>query len=218
VVKIGVFDSGVGGKSVANAIERALPDDEVVYVDDAKNVPYGTKTPDELFKLVMPLLNMLSKQGCDAIVIACNTVSTTIIDKLRAEFTIPLVAMEPMVKPASKITKSKTVAICATPTTLASSRYKWLKKEFAQGITVLEPDCSDWSYLIEANQVNKSHIEKQINKVCEQGADVIVLGCTHYHWIEDIITEVANGRATILQPEQAVISQVSRVLGVDSRH
>jgi len=211
-MKIGVFDSGKGGRSVAKAIEQALPGREVIFVDDHEHLPYGTKSPEELLGYVLPILKNLIDQGCKVIVIACNTVTTTLITQLREKLTVPLVGIEPMVKPAAAMSKSKIIAVCATPTTLASQRYHWLKQEFAQGVQVLEPDCSDWTSMIEANQVDRDRIHRRINAVCGLGADVIVLGCTHYHWIEDLINEIANGRATIIQPEPAVVEQLKRVM------
>jgi glutamate racemase len=210
-MKIGVFDSGIGGLSVANAIEQALPEHDVIFVNDHENVPYGTKSPEELFQLVLPILKDLAAIT-DVIVVACNTVSTTLIEQLREQIDKPLIAMEPMVKPAAENTESGIIAICATPTTLASQRYAWLKTEYAQGITVLEPDCSDWSYMIETNQVDRQKIHDRIDEVCRHGADIIVLGCTHYHWIEDLIKEVVAGRALVLQPELPVIEQLKRVI------
>lgn len=212
MVKVGVFDSGVGGEGVAQAIQQALPDIQVFYTDDHEHIPYGTKSPDEIKGYVIPILEALVSEGCKAVVIACNTVTTTLIEDLRTQISVPLIGMEPMVKPASELTKTGKIAVCATPTTLASPRYAWLKETYAKNVEVFEPDCSDWTQLIETKQINKQHIHDQINSVCEQGADVIVLGCTHYHWIEDIITEEAKGRATIIQPEQAVILQLSKVL------
>ena len=211
-VKIGVFDSGIGGKSVAQAIEKALPDAEVIFKNDSKHLPYGTKPPEELLGYVVPILQSLVDEGCQVIVIACNTVSTTLIGPLREKLSVPLIALEPMVKPAAEMTKSKIIAVCATPTTLASERYKWLKDTYAQGVQVIEPDCSDWTVMIESNQVDRQHIHDRIDAACDAGADVIVLGCTHYHWIEGIIREEAAGRATIIQPEGPVIEQLKRVL------
>jgi glutamate racemase len=208
---VGVFDSGVGGQSVANAIKNALPNIKIIVREDKEHLPYGTKTPAELLNLVEPILKDLSEQ-CDIIVVACNTVSTTIINDLRRKINVPLIAMEPMVKPAALVTKSGVIAVCATPTTLASKRYKWLKSKFAKGIKVVEPDCSDWSQMIENNQIDRGHIKERIEKSLEQGTDVIVLGCTHYHWIEQEIKQIANGRAKVLQPEQPVIDQLKRVL------
>lgn len=211
-MKIGVFDSGVGGQSVANAIQKALPDHEILYVEDHKNIPYGTKTPEQIHGFILPILEGLVEQGCSVIVIACNTVTTTLIEDLRKVIAVPLIGMEPMVKPAAEQSKTGTIAICATPTTLASKRYNWLKDTYAQGVEVIEPDCSDWTQLIENNAIDRTHVEKQIDSACEGGADIIVLGCTHYHWIEDIIRDVARGRAVVLQPEQPVIEQLKKVL------
>ncbi len=208
---IGVFDSGVGGLSVVRAIEKAMPEHKVLFVNDTKNVPYGTKSPDELMKLVLPILRDMQQQ-CNVIVVACNTVTTTLAPELRKALDVPLVGMEPMVKPAAEHTTSKTVAIFATPTTLASARYQWLKTTYAAGVRVLQPDCSDWSSMIENSEIDRHTIEKVTEDVCQAGADVIVLGCTHYHWIEDIITKKATGRAIVLQPEQPVISQLRQVL------
>lgn len=212
-MKIGVFDSGVGGKSVVSAIQRALPELEIVLAEDKKNLPYGTKSPDELHELVMPILQNLTAQGCRSIVIACNTVTTTIIERLRTELPAPLIGMEPMIKPAAELTESNVIAVCATPTTLASPRYAWLKTTYAKNIKVLEPDCSDWAQMIETEAVDHIKIAERINKACEQGADVIVLGCTHYHWIEEDIRKIADvHRAEVIQPEQAVVAKLKRVL------
>lgn len=212
-MKIGVFDSGVGGQAFVNAIKSALPETEVLLAEDKKNLPYGTKTPEQLIQLVTPILNALSIQGCDVVVVACNTVSTNIIGQLREKLTLPLIAVEPMVKPAAELTKSKVIAVCATPATLKSKRYAELKNQFAAGVKVLEPDCSDWALMIEDDEIDHEKIEKNITEVCEKGADVIVLGCTHYHWIEEEVKQIAESyKATVIQPEQAVINQLKRVL------
>ncbi|MEI6581708.1 MAG: glutamate racemase [bacterium] len=211
-MKIGVFDSGLGGLSVANAITAALPNEQVVYREDHQHLPYGTKTPDELLGLVLPILQSMVDEGCEVIVIACNTVTTTIIGKLRQKVVVPLVGIEPMVKPAAQYTKSGVIAVCATPTTLASARYKQLKQEFAADIQVLEPDCSDWSTMIENNEINHHKIDEQIESVFQKGADVVVLACTHYHWIQHSIDTIAGGRAIVIQPETAIVAQLKRVI------
>src|SRR5690349_14249396 len=110
-IKIGVFDSGVGGLSVAKAIQKELPDYKVIFKDDAQNVPYGTKSIEEIHQLTKPILEELVSDGCKAIVVACNTVTTNLIKRLREEVDIPLVGMEPMVKPAALATKSKVIAV-----------------------------------------------------------------------------------------------------------
>lgn len=211
-MKIGVFDSGIGGLSVARAIELVTPEHEVVFMNDTQNVPYGTKTPEVLYLLVEPILQSLVDQGCAVIVIACNTVSTTLIERLRDRFAIPLIALEPMVKPAAERTKINVIAVCATPTTLASPRYAWLKQTYAPTCNVIEPDCSDWAELIEQSALDEAKIREDIEPALAAGADVIVLGCTHYHWIEKEIEQIVGHRATILQPEQAVVAQLAQVL------
>ena len=212
-MKIGVFDSGIGGLSVAKAIERALPGHSVVFRHDSpEHFPYATKSPDELFGYVVPVVRSLVDDGCQVVVIACNTVTTTLISRLREHFSVPLVAVEPMIKPAAKMTKTGVIAVCATPTTLASPRYTKLKQLHAQGLTVLEPDCSDWSVLIEHNAINRARLEEVIEPVLRAGADVLVLGCTHYHWIEHEIQALSRDRARVIQPEEAIVAELRRVI------
>jgi glutamate racemase len=211
-VKIGVFDSGVGGLSIVRSIQKGLPDLEITYKDDKKHVPYGTRSVEEIHNFVRPIFQEFINEGCQVIVVACNTVTTNLIEQLRQEFTVPLIGIEPMVKPAATATKTRVIAVCATPRTLASDRYGWLKQQYATSIKVLEPDCSDWASMIEANTLDREKIAKTIEGVIAENADQIVLGCTHYHWIEQIITDMAQGRAEIIQPEQALVKQLKRVL------
>jgi glutamate racemase len=211
-VKIGVFDSGVGGLSVVKAIQKELPDLEIVYKDDKQHVPYGTRSIDEIHNLIRPIFQEFVDEGCRIIVVACNTVTTNLISQLRKEFSVPMVGMEPMVKPAAEATKTGVIAVCATPRTLSSERYAWLKKEYAKDVKVLEPDCGDWALMIESDNLNREKIAKNIEKVIELSADEIVLGCTHYHWIEQLIKEIAAGRAAVIQPEKPVIEQLKRVI------
>lgn len=210
-MKIGVFDSGIGGRSVANAIEKAFPQDEVLYMQDQENVPYGTKSPDVLFALVLPILEELVRAGCDVIVVACNTVTTTIIGRLRDVIDVSLVGIEPMVKPAVEKSKSKVITVCATPTTMQSERYQYLKQTYAADVTILEPDCSRWSEMIEHNTLERAVIHDVVEESIQRGADVLVMGCTHYHWIADEIAQIAHGRALVLQPEQSVINRLKQV-------
>jgi len=211
-VKIGVFDSGVGGLSVVNAIKKAIPDLEIVYKEDKEHVPYGTRNINEIYGFVKPIFQSFVDDGCQVIVVACNTVTTNLISRLREEFDVPMVGMEPMVKPAAAASKSKIIAVCATPRTLESERYQWLKDQFARGVEAIEPDCSDWAYMVETNRVDREKIAKIVEDSIRAGADQIVLGCTHYHWIEELIKELANGRAEVIQPEIAVIEQLKRII------
>lgn len=211
-MKIGVFDSGIGGLSVVRALEQAFPEYEIIFKNDHEHVPYGTRQPEEILGFVVPIFQQLADAGCQAIVVACNTVSTTLIEELRKKFRLPLIAMEPMVKPAAALTKRGVIAVCATPATLASERYGWLKAAYAPGVKVLEPDCSDWAVMIEHDTLDEQKVAERIGSVLDQGADVIVLGCTHYHWIEDKIQTLAAGRARVIQPEKAIVKRVQAVL------
>ena len=211
-MKIGVFDSGVGGLSMANAIKIAFPQYEVIVREDRENLPYGTKTPEQLVNIVTPILEQMVEDGCDVIVIACNTVTTNIIGRLREAVSVPLVGLEPMVKPAANITKSKSIAVFATPATLASERYKYLKQNYCKNIAIFEPDCSDWASMIEGDRLQINKITKNVSDALQKQADVIVLGCTHYHWIEELISSIAGKKARVLQPEQAVVSRLRSVI------
>lgn len=211
-MKIGVFDSGVGGKSVADALSNALADHEVIFINDSENMPYGDKTDEELERLVTPKIQLLIDKGCQIIVVACNTVSCTIFPKIRSKFTVEIVGIVPMVKPACNLTKSGKIAVCATPRTLSSLRYAELKNEFASKVEVFEPDCSNWARMIESSQVNYKQIRETIDSVCRDGADVVVLGCTHYHWIREEILKYTKGRAQVIQPESAIVDRVKTLI------
>lgn len=209
---IGVFDSGLGGLSVSNSVKTAFPNVEVKFVNDREHVPYGKKGKQELLKLALPLLKKMEQDGCNVIVIACNTLTTTVIKELRENIDVPLVAVEPMVKPAAVLTKNKTIAVCATPATLSSKRYSDLKQEYAKGIKVIEPDCSNWAELIEKSKLDQNQIKETVEYILAKNADVIVLGCTHYHWIEEDIQKLAGDKAVILQPEEAIIRRLKQTL------
>lgn len=211
-MKIGVFDSGIGGLSVVKKIENLLPEHTVIFKNDARHMPYGTREINEIYGFIKPIMQEFIDDGCRVIVIACNTVTTNLISRLRSEYDIPFVGLEPMVKPAAHLTKTGVIAVCATPRTLQSERYKYLKDTYAPNIKVLEPDCSDWAEMIETDSLDQEKLVKTIEEVCGAGSDVIVLGCTHYHWIEEIINQGVKGRAVVLQPEDAVLTQLTKVL------
>ncbi|HEX5447974.1 MAG TPA: aspartate/glutamate racemase family protein [Candidatus Saccharimonadales bacterium] len=211
-IRIGVFDSGVGAQHVVNSINHELPEVGIVYKDDKRHVPYGSRGIEEIHSFVKPIFQEFIDEGCQVIVVACNTVTTNLISELREEFHVPMVGMEPAVKPAAAATKSGVIAVCATPRTLSSVRYAWLKKEYATDIEVIEPDCADWALMIENNRVEREKVAKTIEECITAGADQIVLGCTHYHWIEALIKEVAAGRAVVIQPEGPVIKRLKTVL------
>jgi len=212
-MKLGVFDSGIGGEAVAAALRIAFPDATIITVNDHKNVPYGSKTPEEIIQLTDVAIRPLRADGCDIIVLACNTATAVAIETLRKRYPEQLfIGIEPMIKTAASFTKTETIAVCATPATLISERYKELCEKYGSHLTILEPDCNNWAYMIENNEINREAIETTINELCEKGADVIVLGCTHYHWIKDLISKIADGRAQIIEPSEAIGRRVKALL------
>jgi len=210
---LGVFDSGIGGKAVAESLSVAYPEATIQLVNDRKNVPYGSKTDEEIITLTDAAIQPLLQNACDCIILACNTASAAAIEILRARYPDQkFIGLEPMIKPAAALTKTGVIAVFATTATLASQRYLRLVDTYAKDIRIIEPDCSQWAYMIEHSQINRSSIEAIVRNCCQEGADVIVLACTHYHWIKDLITEIAAGRAVILEPSEAIARRVRAVL------
>lgn len=212
-MKLGIFDSGIGGEAVAIALQKTFPEAEIIALSDHKNVPYGDKTRAEVIRLTDLGIQPLMQKQCDIIIIACNTITTIAIEILRTRYPQQkFIGIEPMIKQAASLTKTHTIGVCATPATLASDRYATLVRQFGADLTIIEPDCSQWAYWIENNQLNRLHIAATVNRLCEQGVDVIVLGCTHYHWIKDLITELAAGRARVIEPSEAIARRVLQLV------
>lgn len=212
-MKIGVFDSGIGGEAVAAKLKQLLPDSNIKFVNDHDHMPYGNRTKKDIIKLTNLAIQPLLKDECEAIVIACNTATTVALPRLRLIYPdINFIGIEPMVKPAARITKSKHIAICATPRTLSSLRYGELKKQWLNDIEIIEPDCSDWAELIEKGRSNLIDVEELVKYLKRSSTDVIVLGCTHYHWLKDRF-EIASGpQITILEPSDAIAERIKNIL------
>jgi len=212
-MKLGVFDSGIGGEALAQALRKTFPNAEILTANDRANLPYGDKPPERIIALTETAIRPLLAAACDVIVIACNTATAVAIDTLRQNHPAQkFIGIEPMIKTAATLTKTKTIAVCATPATLASARYKRLVRDFAAGLELIEPPCADWPRLIEDDAINRAHIQKTIDSVCERGADVIVLGCTHFHWIKELIEELARDRACVIEPTEAIGRRVKSLL------
>jgi glutamate racemase len=211
-MRIGVFDSGIGGKAIAQSIKHEFSDAEIEYVDDATHLPYGNREGDEIIFLTDAAIQPLLKCKCDVIVLACNTATAAAIETLRKRYPDQyFIGLEPMVKTASSMSITKTIAICATPFTLASNRYQNLKNKYAVGVTVFEPDCSEWASMIEEDNINYNKIARIVESVCDDGADIIVLACTHYHWIKKEIQSLAKNEATVIDPSDAIIRRIRQI-------
>lgn len=214
---IGIFDSGVGGLGIFEQIAKALPHEDIVYLGDTKNFPYGKKTVEELHQLTENNLNFLiSKHNIKMAVVACNTATTTSLEYLRGKFTIPLVGAVPVVKPACQLTKSKKVVILATQATVDSAYHKNLVSKFGVGVDVTSVGCPELVRLVEAGQLDTdetlSWLKKYLNVAIEKNADVIGLGCTHFPFLIPQIRSLVGGDVVILDSNEPVAKQAIRVL------
>lgn len=211
-MKIGVFDSGIGGESVAQTLRRYFPDASIILADDRKNAPYGSKDQQEIISLVIEAVKPLLDARCDIIVIACNTATTSAMPSLKQQYPDRnFIGIEPMIEAAAEQSKTGKICVCATPATLKSRRYRELKDSHGKDAVFIEPDCHDWAQMIEDNDVNEHIVNERLQFALNNGADVIVLGCTHYHWIKDLIEKIARGRATIIEPSDHVAMQIKQL-------
>lgn len=211
-MNIGVFDSGIGGEAVANSLRNYFPEAKITVVNDRENLPYGDKTSHQIRLLtdaaIQPLL------GSDVIVIACNSATTAAIEFLRGKYiNQKFIGIEPMIKPALNLTKTRIIGVCATPATLGSNSYRMLKDKYARNYQVVEPDCSNWAQMIENNDLNNSEVITVLDEMLANQVDVIVLGCTHYHWIKELIVEYVGPDIQVLEPSEAIGRRVSSLLG-----
>ncbi len=212
-MRIGVFDSGIGGQAVARDLQKAFPAAEMLIVDDHEHVPYGTRDSEEILELTVAAIQPLLNKKCDVIVIACNTATSVAIETLRKTYPAQkFIGLEPMVKPAPAQSKSGVIAVYATPATLKSERYNHAKQLYAKNVKIVEPDCSDWATLIEDNKIDRSHIAAVAKQCIDASADVVILGCTHYHWIKEEIKQALNGKAIVLEPTDAIVARVRELL------
>ncbi len=213
---IGIFDSGLGGLSVFSEIQKLLPKENIIYYADSKNSPYGEKTEQEIYLLSKYITEFLIHKECKAIVIACNTATSAAINKLRQEFPIPFIGMEPAVKPAAENTKTGKVGILATEGTLNGGHYKTTSQKFAQHIeTIIQPGYG-LVELIENGQHESEKglelIQKYITPMLKANVDHIVLGCTHYPFYQKTIQKIVPSHVKIMNPAPAVANRLQQVL------
>ena len=213
---IGVFDSGVGGLSILKAIRKQLPNENLLYIADSANAPYGDREPAFISKRALEIADFLYQANAKAIVVACNTATVVAIDALRANFTIPIVAVEPAIKPAAAVTRSGVVAVLATSRTLASSSVARLCERHGDGIKLMLQPCPGLVEQIERGQLESMQtqalLESYLHPVLSAGADTIVLGCTHYPFLEPQIRAIAGNSVTILDSAEAVARQLQRII------
>ena len=210
---IGIFDSGVGGLSIYKEIVRELPLESTIYIADSKNIPYGTKTPKEIHKLARKLVQFLLKKNVKLIVVACNTITVSSLDKLRREFPqIPIVGTVPVIKTASKSSKDKKIGILSTVRTAESQYQKNLIKKFARGNKVLNIGTDKLVPLIESGRNVDLVLKEELKPFINSQVDVLALGCTHFPLIKNKIQGILGSKVLILDSGPAIARQVRRVL------
>jgi glutamate racemase len=214
---VGMFDSGVGGLSVALAIRRLMPDLDLIYVGDARNVPYGGHEQTFIRDRARSIADFLVIRNVSAIVIACNTATAAAASDLRCALSIPVVGMEPAVKPAAAATRSGIVGVLATAGTLASARFAGLLDRFGEGVTVLTEPCPDLVTLVEQGVLEGPETEQRVSAhvghLIEAGADTLILGCTHFPFLRGVIERQAGPGVSVIDTGPAVARQLFRVLG-----
>ena len=213
---IGVFDSGVGGLSVLQHIRSLLPQERLIYVADSGHVPYGDKSTAYIEHRSHRIADFLVSRGADAIVIACNTATAAAAASLRNRFSIPIVGMEPAVKPAVAATRSGVVGVLATIGTLESARFAALLEKYAGSVQIVTQGCPGLVEQVEKGELHSIETRHLVERYCapllEKGADTLILGCTHYPYLAALIREVAGGNIALIDTGAAVARQLQRRL------
>jgi glutamate racemase len=215
---IGVFDSGLGGLSVLAALIDALPHADFSYFADTAHVPYGNKSEEQIQYRVLTIGEQLANRGCDLLVVACNTATATAVQALRAAHPgIPVVGIEPGIKPAAKETQSGRIAVLTTEATANSQRLKRLIREHASHVEVFVEPCPGWATHVEMLQLDDpvlaTNVRARIEPLLDQGVDRIVLGCTHYSFLAPLFQEIIGTRAKVVDVADAVARQTRRLAG-----
>lgn len=214
---IGVLDSGIGGLTVHSCIKALLPRERLIYVADTAYCPYGTKPVEVIRNRSVLIVHFLLEQGCKIIVVACNTATAAAIDTLRTTFTqVPVVGMEPAVKPAVLHTKSGVVGVLATRGTFSGSLYNATLAAFGKQVRVLEQEGEGWVQAVERGAFDTPKTEAMVRKTIEpmlaEGADHLVLGCTHYPFLVPVIRRIAGPGVEIVNPAPAIAQRVQYLL------
>lgn len=213
---IGVMDSGVGGLSVLHDIRAVLPSEDLLYVADSGYAPYGERSEAFIEERVTTILQYLLEQHAKAVVVACNTATGVAIDALRARFRIPIVAIEPALKPAAGMTRSGAVGVLATHRTLESDKFARLRARHAAGIDVVEQPCPGLAEQVEKGDFDgpatRTLVERYVRPLVDRGVDTLVLGCTHYPFLKPVIRAVAGPAVAIVDPGDAIARELRRQL------
>ena len=212
---IGIFDSGVGGLSVLNEIRRLIPEESLLYFADTKNLPYGNKSESFLRARSLEISRFLYDQGAKILVIACNTATAAGVESVRENLNIPVIAVEPPIKPAVALSSSGIIGVLATELTLASQRFRTLIDRYAKDLKVIERSSNDLVPLVEncnwSDILGRTIIGKVVDEFVSQGVDAIVLGSTHFSFLKDIIIELSNGKLIPVGSAEATAQQALKI-------
>lgn len=213
---IGVFDSGLGGLSVLSHLKKHLRHESFIYVADSANAPYGDKSEDFIQQRCLSISKFLSKNKITAIVVACNTATAAAVELIRDNLDIPVVAIEPALKPASFQTKTGKVGVLATASTLNSSQYKNLLNKFSNHVDYYEQAAHGLVEQVESGQLNnlktQALLEQYLNPMLKTGIDCVVLGCTHYPFLLPAIKKIVGENVCVIDTGAAIAEQLSNVL------
>jgi glutamate racemase len=213
---IGVFDSGVGGISVLQHIHALLPHEQLLYVADSRYAPYGSKTPQEIQSRCFEIADFLITKGAKAIVVACNTATAAAIDMMREKYTLPIIGMEPAVKPAAEASKNGVIGVLATVGTLKSAQFAGLLESYGRNVKVVTQGCIGLVECIECGELSSDNTLDLLKKYCQplldEGADTIVLGCTHYPFVKSLISQIVGDGVILIDTGAAVANHLQKRL------
>ena len=217
---IGIFDSGSGGLSVLREILKILPKERFLYYADTAFCPYGEKTPEFIQSRGRAITDYLLGEGADIIVVACNTATAAAISTLRKEYAVKFIGMEPAVKPAALSSESGVIGVLATAGTLKGSKYLTTKGLYEDNVKIVEHVGKGFVELVENGELDGCKtmrvVRKSLQPLLDEGADRIVLGCTHYPFLRDVIQKIAGPSVQVIDPAPAVARHLLDVMKEES--
>ena len=213
---IGVFDSGVGGISVLKHIHTLLPNEDLIYVADSKFAPYGNKTPEFILERALWIADFLIAKGAKSLVVACNTATAAAVDLLRQTYHLPIIGMEPAVKPAAAASKTGVIGVLATSGTLKSAQFAALLEHYGQQVEVVTQACHGLVECVERGELDSTATQdllaSYVQPLIAAGADTIVLGCTHYPFVRTLIENLVGDDVVLIDTGAAVAKELKRRL------
>ena len=212
---IGVFDSGVGGISVLGELERLLPHEDFLYYGDTAHAPYGTKPEEEVMGYIRGVMDYLLQRDVKAVVIACNTATSVAAARLREEMSLPIIGMEPALKPAAQLRKNGQILVLATPMTLRLPKFQRLYDLYGEGAVRLP--CPGLMELVEQEAFAEAerYLEEQFAHYEMDKVDAVVLGCTHYIFLRPQLKKILPPHVCVVDGNLGTARQLARVLERD---